>query len=74
VGAPGLVSGPARLLSSSGAELQLQVARAGTVVVRERYVDAWSVASGVGVLGPSRGGWLELRAKRAGRVVLRVGI
>jgi hypothetical protein len=74
VGAPGLVSGPARLLASSGAELQLQVARAGTVVVRERYVDAWSVASGLGVLGPSRGGWLELRAKRAGRVVLRVGI
>ena len=30
VGAPGLVSGPARLLSSSGAELQLLVARAGS--------------------------------------------
>jgi hypothetical protein len=74
VGAPGLVSGPARLLSSSGSELRLQVMRAGAVVVRERYVDAWSVASGLGVLGPSRGGWLELRARRAGRVVLRVGI
>jgi hypothetical protein len=74
VGAPGLVSGPARLVSSSGAELQLQVARAGTVVVRERYVDAWGVASGHGVVGPSRGGWLELRVRRAGRVVLRVGI
>ena len=74
VGAPGIVSGPARLLSSNGAELKLQVARAGTIVVRERYLDAWGVASGGGVIGPARGGWLRLRATRPGRVVLRINL
>ena len=72
IGAPGIVSGPAQLSASSGAELELRIARAGTVVVRERYLDAWGVASGAGVIGPAPGGWLELRATRPGRVVLRV--
>jgi hypothetical protein len=72
IGAPGIVSGPAQLIASSGAELELRIARAGTVVVRERYLDAWGVASGAGVIGPAPGGWLELRATRPGRVVLRV--
>jgi hypothetical protein len=74
VGAPGIVSGPARLLSSNGAELRLLVARPGAIVVRERYVDAWGVASGAAVLGPARGGWLRLRATRPGRVVLRINL
>jgi hypothetical protein len=72
VGASGIVSGPARLISSSGSELRLKVARAGTIVVRERYLDAWRVASGAVVIGPARGGWLRLRATRPGRVVLRI--
>jgi hypothetical protein len=74
VGAPGIVSGPARLLSSNGAELQLLVAHAGAIVVRERYVDAWGVSSGAAVIGRARGGWLELRAKRPGRVMLRINL
>jgi len=72
IGAPGIVSGPARLIASSGAELKLKVTRAGTIVVRERYLDAWVVASGAGVIGPASGGWLKLRATRPGRVVLRI--
>jgi hypothetical protein len=73
VGAPGIVSGPARLLSSNGAEVAVLVTRArATVLVRERYVDAWRVASGAAVIGPARGGWLRLRATRPGRVVLRI--
>ncbi len=74
VGAPGIVSGPARLLGSNGAEVRLLVTRPGAIVVRERYVDAWGVASGTGVIGPARGGWLELRATRPGRVVLRIDL
>jgi hypothetical protein len=74
VGAPGIVSGPARLLSSNGAELQLTVAHAGAIVVRERYVDAWGVSRGDAVIGRARGGWLELHAKRPGRVVLRINL
>jgi len=74
VGASGIVSGPARLVSSNGAQLRLVVARAGVILVRERYVDAWQVASGAGTLRPAPGGWLELRAKRPGPVLLRIAL
>ncbi len=73
-GAPGIVSGPARLLSSNGAEMRLAVSHAGSIIVRERFVDAWRVASGDAVLSPARGGWLELRARRAGRIELRIDL
>jgi hypothetical protein len=71
-GAPGIVSGPATLVSSSGADVRLLVTRPGPVIVRERYVDAWRVASGHAVLSPARGGWLEVRATRPGPVELRI--
>jgi hypothetical protein len=74
VGAPGIVSGPARLLSSSGAELALLVSRPGSIVVRERYVDAWGVSSGSAAISRGRNGWLSLRARRPGRVVLRIDL
>jgi len=74
LGAPGLVSGPARLLSADGASLRLTVTRPGEVVVRERYLDAWAVASGAATIRPAPGGWLMLRARRAGRVVLRIDL
>jgi hypothetical protein len=73
-GAPGLISGPAQLLSSSGADVRLQVTHAGVIVVRERYVQAWHVASGAAVIGESRGGWLSVRARAAGAVELRVDL
>ncbi len=74
VGAPGLVSGPARLLSSSGAELRLSAIHAGVIIVRERYVNAWHIARGAAVLGEARGGWLRISARAAGPVELRVGL
>ncbi len=73
-GAPGIVSGPARLLSSNGAELRLLVTRPGPVIVRERYVNAWRVTSGRAVLSPARGGWLKVRATAPGRVELRIDL
>ena len=74
LGAPGIVSGAARLISSNGADLRLLVTHAGSIVVRERYVDAWQVASGHATIGPARGGWLRLRATRAGPVELRISL
>jgi hypothetical protein len=71
-GAPGLVSGAARLVSSSGSELQLLVSRPGTVVVRERFVDAWTVTRGSARLSEARGGWLLVRAAKAGPLELHV--
>jgi hypothetical protein len=74
LGAPALVSGPAQLLSSSGADVRLRVTGAGVIVVRERYVKAWHVASGAAQLSEARGGWLSVRARRAGPVELRVSL
>jgi hypothetical protein len=72
IGAPGLVSGPAWLLSSSGGDVRLRATAPGVIVVRERYVDAWRVASGGAVISRARGGWLRVRVGRAGPVELRV--
>jgi hypothetical protein len=73
-GAPGIVSGPARLLSSDGASMRLVVSRAGAVIVRERYVAAWRVASGHAVLSRARGGWLRVVAKAPGQLELRIDL
>jgi len=73
-GAPGLVSGPARLLSSDGANVRLLVTRPGAVIVRERYVAAWRVASGRAVLSRARGGWLRVVVNAPGRVDLRIDL
>ena len=51
-GAPGLVSGPARLLRSAGSDVLLDVTGPGSIVVRERYVDAWQVTRGHAKLSP----------------------
>ncbi len=73
--APGLVSGPARLVSASaGGVVVLDALRAGRILVRERYVDAWHVSSGAATVTRGAGGWLELKARRAGRVTLRIAL
>jgi hypothetical protein len=73
-GAPGLVSGPARLLSEAGSELLLRVARPGQILVRERYVDAWQVTRGSATVSKGPDGWLLLRARRPGVVELRIAL
>jgi hypothetical protein len=73
-GAPGLVSGPARLLRSAGAEVLLRVTGAGEVTIRERYVDAWKVTRGHATVGAAPGGWLALHATRPGVVELRIAL
>jgi len=73
-GAPGLLSGPARLLRAAGAEVLLAVTRPGEVIVRERYVDAWKVTRGHATVGPAPGGWLALRATQPGVVELRIAL
>jgi hypothetical protein len=72
IGAPGLVSGPARLLTSAGSEVLLDVTRPGSVIVRERYVNAWQVTRGHATVSPAPGGWLRLRVGRPGVVELRI--
>lgn len=73
-GAPGLVSGPARLVTADGAHVQLDVARPGPIIVRERYVSAWRVTLGDAAISESTDGWLVVRAGRPGRIDLRVSL
>jgi hypothetical protein len=74
-GAPGLVSGPARLLASpAGSDVLIEVERPGTIIVRERYVAAWQVARGHATVGEAPGGWVRVRAARAGVVELRIAL
>jgi len=73
-GAPGIVSGPARLLSSTAAQIALLVSRPAPIVIRERYVPAWRVTRGRATLTPARGGWLELHPKQPGHVTLQIAL
>ena len=73
-GAPGIVSGPARLVSEDGAQVVLSATRPGSIVVRERYVPAWHVTRGSASVSAARGGWLRVRVKRPGRVELRIDL
>ena len=74
VGAPGVVSGPARLVSLSGSDVVINVTRPGTIVVRERYEAAWRVARGHASVTAAPGGWLRVHARRAGPVELRISL
>jgi hypothetical protein len=73
-GAPGLISGPAQLISSSGEDVQLKITAPGSVVVRERYVPDWHVVKGSGAVSEAPGGWVRVKARRAGALELRIAL
>ena len=70
-GSPGIVSGPAELVSTSAARIQVDVRAAGIVAVRVRWTPDWYVASGSGCVS-GRGGWIDLHASRPGPVSLEL--
>jgi hypothetical protein len=74
VGAPGIVSGPARLLGSDGDHVSLVATAAGVVTVRERFTPAWHIAAGDATVSRGAGGWLRVRVRRPGRVTLRIAL
>jgi hypothetical protein len=74
IGAHGLLSGPARLVSANGSAIRLEVTRPGAVLVREHFVDAWQVAQGSATITEGRGGWLDVHAARAGPVTLQISL
>jgi len=69
VGSPGIVSGPADLVAQGPKGLVLDARHAGTVLVRVRWTDTWSV-SGPACAEPSPDGWTRVRASASGRIVL----
>ncbi|HWH10341.1 MAG TPA: hypothetical protein VG165_04385 [Solirubrobacteraceae bacterium] len=73
-GAPGLVSGPAVLLSAGGADVALQATGTAPITVRERYVGTWRVTRGDATIAEASGGWLLVSPQRPGPIDLHVGL
>jgi len=72
LGAPGLVSGPARLVGSAGDHVTISATAPGVVTVRERFTPAWHVAAGDATVSRAPGNWLRVEVRRAGRIALRI--
>jgi hypothetical protein len=71
-GAPGMLSGPARLTQFDGSTIRLHVVRPGTLLLRVRYSRYWSTGSQHACLAEAPGGWITIDAQRKGRLSLRL--
>jgi hypothetical protein len=70
VGSPGLVTGPARLVSLRTDEVILDASGAGTTTLRVRYTPTWTILSGPACVGPQKGPWTEVISRGSGRIVI----
>jgi hypothetical protein len=70
---PGLVSGPARLVTLGPDHLSLDVSAAGTALVRVHYTSTWEVTVGSACIVDDRD-WTEVVIRRPGRVDLTTSI
>ena len=73
-GAPGLVTGPARLVSVGPDRIVLDVRAPGSVTLRMRYTPNWSVVSGQACLTATGDGWIRVVSRTAGRIELAVSL
>ncbi|MDX6702805.1 MAG: hypothetical protein QOF26_3031 [Baekduia sp.] len=71
-GAPGILSGPARLTRSVGSTIRLTVTKPGTLLLRVRYSRYWTAGSRRACLAEAPGGWITIRAHRTGKLRLRL--
>jgi hypothetical protein len=71
-GAPGMLSGPARLTRFGGSTIRLSVARPGPLLLRVRYSRYWTVGSRRACLAEAPGGWIAIHALRKGQLRLRL--
>ncbi len=73
-GTPGLVTGPAQLVSVGPERIVLDVRAPGSVTVRLRYTPNWSVSSGQACVTATRDGWTRVVARTPGRIELAVSL
>ena len=73
-GAPGLVSGPARLTSLGPNEFSVDATTPGDIVVRVRYTPMWKVDSESACLSPTSDGWTRVRASRPGTLLVSASL
>ncbi len=72
-GSPGIVSGPARLVSAAGGRIVLDAGAPGTVTVRVRWTPDWYVASDAGCVTRDQA-WMSVRVDRPGPVRLDLSL
>jgi hypothetical protein len=72
-GSPGIVSGPARLVSETGASVHLEAGQPGDVTVRIRWSPDWVVADGAGCVSKNDG-WMSVHVSRPGPVNLELSL
>lgn len=72
-GGPGIVSGPADLVSTRDGRITLDARQAGPVTVRIRWSPDWFVAGGAGCLTRDHD-WMTVRVSRPGPVQLELSV
>jgi hypothetical protein len=72
VGAPGIVEGPAHLVSYDGDKAVLDVTAPGAILIRIRYTSYWTIVVGSGCLERSTGGWTTVTRAVPGQLELQL--
>jgi hypothetical protein len=73
-GSSGLVTGPAKLVRLDGGRADVRATGPGTIVLRVRYTNRWSLTAGPACLRPGPDGWTQLQATGPGVLHLRLRV
>ncbi len=73
-GAPGMLTGPARLTQLAGNHVHLEVLGPGELLLRVRYSSLWQLTSGQACLAEGMDGWTAIEARAPGHLSLQLGI
>ncbi len=73
-GSPGIVTGPAQLLSANDGQVVVDAVRPGPVLIRIRYSSDWVLSAGSGCIRRGDGSWISVDAYRAERFKLRLSL
>ncbi len=73
-GAPGMLTGPARLTQLTGSRVRLEVLRPGPLLLRLRYSTFWQLTAGRACLNEGTDGWTAIQTQAPGPLSLRLVI
>jgi hypothetical protein len=73
-GSPGMVSGPASLVSLAANQFTVVANARGNVTVRVRYSPLWTIKTGSGCLSAGHDGWTDVRVSVPGKIRVAAGI
>jgi hypothetical protein len=73
-GSPGIVTGPAQLLSADDGQVVVDAVRPGPVLIRIRYSSDWVLSYGSGCIRRGDGSWITVDVYRAELFKLRLSL